>query len=280
MNRRDRGYAMLTAVAAIAAFAYIAFEVMAANRGAIIGLSAQVDRARMAAAADAGVMLAIEGVAIPDASRRWPIDGRSQAVSFDGMGLVITVEDERGKVPINRISPGQARRLFIAGGASGGQLEQLVAAFEDWQDDDDEPGPGGAERDDYRTTGIRPRNGEFRTVAELSRLKGMDPQVYARIAPICTVFFGQSGGFSARTASPAAIAVMIGSGENSPDIIIRQRELAGQRTALDTVDEDLRGRPMTVRVAVSDGRGGQFSRSAIVELTGNRSNPYWIRYLE
>jgi len=33
-------------------------------------------------------------------------------------------------------------------------------------------------------------------------------------------------------------------------------------------------------VTVRDADGGIFNRSAIVELTGNKTDPYWIRYID
>lgn len=264
---RDAGYAMLAAVAAIAAFAYIAFEVMAANRGAIISLSAQLGRARLDDAADAGLVLAMNGVAIDDPARRWPIDGRAQALTFDGMNLTVAVEDERGKAPINRLSQDQLRRLFAVAGASGDRLDTLVAAFQDWKDPDDEARLQGAERADYAGLGIAPRNGDARTLTELARLKGMDPEDLDRLGRLATVHFGL-GAFSAGTARPEVIVVMTG-GTASP-----AASSAGED------DADRRGRPMTVRVVVDDGRGGRLQRASVVELTGDPATPYWIRYSE
>ncbi len=46
---------------------------------------------------------------------------------------------------------------------------------------------------------------------------------------------------------------MLGTGENSPDVIERQRELQGERPTLDS-DQDMNiiGRPLTIKVAARD----------------------------
>jgi len=44
-RRRDQGFGLVAAVAAVAAFACIAFEVLAANRGALAGANAQFETA-------------------------------------------------------------------------------------------------------------------------------------------------------------------------------------------------------------------------------------------
>ncbi|MGZ8370533.1 MAG: hypothetical protein ACXWVH_05710, partial [Caulobacteraceae bacterium] len=218
-RKADSGYAMVAAVAAIAAFGYIALEVLSADRTTLVGLQARATQARLTAAADAGVAMAIHGLAIEDRVDRWAIDGRPRALTFDGASLVVTVEDERGKIPLNNIDEDQTERMFEAAGASPLQAQTLTDAFLDWRDDDDDPRPHGAEAEAYPAGAAKPRNGAFQTVGELALIRGMTPEIYNRIAPAATVFFGESGGFSAATSRPLALGVMSSAGENSADVI-------------------------------------------------------------
>jgi len=280
VNRRDQGYAMVAAVAAIAVFALISLDLLTSNRSAQRGLEARVTRASLLAAADAGVVMAVHGMAVEGRGERWPIDGRTRTQTFNGASLDITVSDERGKIPLNTITDVQARDMFEAAGAEGEDLDRLTDAFLDWRDDDDEPRDFGAESANYPPGAARPRNEAMQSVGELALIAGMRPEIFARLKPAVTVFFGNSGGFSAETAHPLAIGVMLGGGSDSADVLTRQRELAGQRTALEIArDKDLKGRAMTVDVIARDGRGGQATRSVIVELTGNPDRPYWVRNL-
>jgi general secretion pathway protein K len=281
MKRRDAGYAMIAAVAAIAAFSAVSFEVMATSRGEIADVSAEVERARLEAAADSAVALAIEGLGVVDETQRWPIDGRPRRLIVNGLPVVVTVEDERGKVPINELDEIQTRALFAAAGVDGMRLDALTDAFEDWQDDDDVARPHGAETPAYAAQGIAPRDGGFRTVDELAELKGMDGALFARLKPALTVNFGNSGGFSAETANPLAIGVMTGAGADSPEALDREKELQGERPALEIESgQDLTGRALTIHAVVRDGGDGNFTRSVIAELTGNKAHPYWIRSAE
>jgi general secretion pathway protein K len=274
--RREGGYALVAAVTAMAAFAYIAFEVIAASRGAVIGAAGEYDRARMKAAADAGVALAVHGLSIDDRTNRWSIDGRPRGLSIGGLNVSVAVEDEKGKIPLNHMSEEQARILFGAAGVSGERLEVLTDSFNDWRDADDDRRSNGAEGPDYAAAGIRPRNGRLRTVDELVHVRGMDAGLLARIAPSLSVI--TEGDFQSAYASPLAIAVMTETGMDSPEVIERQRELAGQRTAIDiTPDVDLIRRPLTVRVTVTDGRGGRFQAAPVIELTGLRERPFVVR---
>ncbi len=279
-RRRDDGFALVAAVAAMAVFAYFAFQVLDSGRGTIALLQAQQDRAVLVAAADAGLAQTIYNLGLEDRTQRLPVDGLPRTSWFDGAKLTITVGDERGKIPINKISADVERGLFAAAGVTGDRLDILVDSLEDWKDENDAPRPNGAEIAYYRPLGIRPRNGPIRTVDELGQIRGMDAALLSRIAPAITVFPGNNGGFNADTAPPLALEAMKGAGSAFFDIQKRQQELAGQRTALDIADDvPIAGRSLSIRVEARLGDGSIFTREEIVEFTGNSQQPYWIRYM-
>lgn len=258
----DRGYALLAALAALALFACIAFVSLAASRGTIAEVGGLVEQARLAAAADAGLALAVNGLSIEDRTRRWPIDGRARAAAFEGMRLTILIEDERGKVPLDSIDEGQARRMFAAAGAPDDRAESLAAAFVAWRDGAAASGAAAA---------------AFRTIEELRGLPGMDDALYRRLAGAVTIGAGARGAFSERTAQPLALAVMVEGGGGAPADIERRRELAGQRTALDIADDvSLIGHPLTVRVLVDDGGAGRLGRATVIEFV--TQSAWRIRY--
>lgn len=282
-QKRDSGYALLVAVVGIAAFAYVAFEAVEATRGAVASAEGEFAKARLSAAADAGLAIAIQGLGaeqVNAANGAWSIDGRAQTLSFNGMMLRISVEDERGKVPINALNETQVRQLFAAAGATGTELDTLTDSLDDWLDDDAEVRQNGAEDAYYSGAGLHPRNGALATVDELAGLKGMNPYLFARIAPAATTFFGDSGGFNQADALPLALRAMSASSIQTPEELEREREAAGETPAFDLADQSvsLIGRTLTVRVNAEDGHGGSLTRATIIELTGNPAQPYWIRY--
>lgn len=279
-SRRDDGFALVAAVAGVAVFAFFAFEILDASRGPVALLHAQQDRAVLAAAADAGIAQAIYNLALDDRAKRLPVDGIPRPSSFDNVRLSITVSDERGKVPINRVGSDVERRLFAAAGVNGDRLDILVDSLDDWKDENDAPRSHGAEIGYYRPLGIRPRNGAIRTVDELGQIRGMDAALLARIAPAITVFPGNDGGFNADTAAPLALAAMQGEASAGFNIQKRQQELVGQRTALDiTADTPIAGRSLSILVNARLSDGSVYTREEIVEFTGNPGQPYWIRYV-
>jgi general secretion pathway protein K len=270
---------MLAAIVGIAAFSYVSFETLAENRGIISEVQAEAERARLSAACDAGIAEAIAGIANPDRSQQWAIDGRTRNVLFDGIPLAIVIEDERGKIPLNGINEDQARDMFSIAGASGARLDTLTDSFEDWQDPDNIRRPNGAEAAEYLSQGYKPRNGAFHSTDELRMLNGMDDALFARISSSITVFFGESGGFAESTATPFALEVIGEAKPNSEEVIRRERQIAGEvpPTMIPNV-LTLVGRTLTVRVEAKL-NGADVKRAAIVELTNNKADPYWLRYL-
>jgi general secretion pathway protein K len=283
---RDRGYALVAAVTAVAAFAYIAFQVLAADRGQIISVGARLERAKLDAAADAGMMLAIHALGDPDPSHRLPIDGRVREMDFEGVTLDVTVADERGKIPLDGINPSQSRALFIGAGASEDRVDALVDELRSFQTGDDDRQADDASTD--QTPAELPylaqvRQGGFRTVGDLMALKDMDARLYERIAPAATVFFEESGPFVPANATTLAQKTMADDEDDSdqgPQPTIDSQQPAESADEQTPVDLNLIGRTLTVRVVARDRRGERTHRMAIVELTGAPDIPYWYRYVE
>jgi general secretion pathway protein K len=263
----------------MAVFAYVAFQVLAAGQGSMAIVAGRVQQARLSAAADAGIYMALHGLAEDDQRNRWSIDGRPREEAFDGMALTITVEDERGKAPLAGLNDAQARALFAGAGADGDRLDALVSEFRDWQTEDNRPANTSPSAEELAAPAIR--HGPIATVGELAGLKDMDPVLLARIEPVVTVFFEESGPFEPRNAKPLAIAAMSAQTGVDSQSIASQPEIESQTPdEVISPDDHLVGRTLTVRVVASDRDGARTHRMAIVELTGDTVRPYWIRYVE
>ncbi|HEY2179428.1 MAG TPA: hypothetical protein VGH15_12685 [Caulobacteraceae bacterium] len=273
LREDDRGSALVAAVAGVAVLALIAFQLLAANLGAIATTRARVERARLAAAADAGIQLAIYGLGAEDQNARWAIDGRHTDLDFAGVALDIAIEDERGKAPLAGLNESQARALFQGAGASGDQLDNLVAEFIDWQNE----APAAPQAP---PPAVQVRHGPMRTVSELAALPGMDRGLFASVAPSVTVFPELTGGFDPTNASPLAIVTMKSLGGESAEAVEGEQSFVGPQNAYMNPDDRYIGRTLTVRVTARARDRAQTRRMAIVELTGGKATPYWIRYVE
>ena len=268
---RQAGYAVLAAMLAAACFALLAAQVVSTSRSAVQSANAEVVRARLGAAAEAGLAMALDGLSTDDPAARWDIDGRPRHESFEGAELTITVEDERGKIPINLITPAQARSLFEHAGAGAAELDGLVEAFLDARD------PSRTVRAPAAAASGAPPVQGFATISDLAHVPGVTPGMFAALAPSVTVS-ADDAAFDARTATPMALEVMGGTGTSPAAVIERQRELAGDRTALDiTPPINLVGRVLTIWVNAESPPDGRFEAASVVELTGRPERPYLVR---
>jgi general secretion pathway protein K len=273
----EAGYALVAAVAAILVFAMLALGQVTGMRAAVISGEAEIEQARAAAAVDAGVALAIQHLLDPDDRRRWTMDGRVREARFDAARLLIRIDDERGKVPLNIIVEEQVTKMLELVGLSGEPLRVARDSYLDWLDDDDEPRLDGAESAWYARRGITVRNGPVSSIGELARIRGFTPRMVAQLQPFVTVHFA-GGVFEIRYAQPQALAVMYAGGEGGPQAIARLRELAGQQTAIGFVDAaQFVGRPLGIHVIAQLPGGARAERTVIVELTGTEVRPYVIR---
>lgn len=279
MRPAETGYALVTAVVAMAVLAMISLTLLQSASGTMAGASAENTRARLVAAAEAGTAIAIHGLGSDDSAGRRVIDGRVRTQRFDTLTLRIAVEDERGKIPINTLAAPQVRTMFALLGASGGQLDQLVDSFLDWRDVDDDARSLGAESRFYAARNRKPRNGPLRAVDEMGEIRGVTPAMVEALRGDVTMAGDMD--FDPRFATPLALAVFSGAGLQSAAVIQRQRVLAGQSPALALGDDEtLVARPLTIRVEARSDTGERYSRATRIEFTGSAVRPLFIHGLE
>lgn len=281
-RRGDAGYALVAAITAVAAFAYIAYQILAADRGAVVGLGARVERARLEAAADAGTMLAIHALGQSDAASRWSIDGKPHEAEFNGVRLQISIQDERGKVPLDGLNPDQSRVFFEQGGARGERVDALVDELRNFQSGEDERQTNDETSQPVQASYLaQVRQAGFRGVGDLMALKDMDTALFNRLAASSTVFFEESGPFEPHNASELARTTMTtGEDVDTPDASDASTGDDNAAEPPPPTDVNVVGRTMTVQVIAVDARGAHAHRSAIIELTGNPGQTYWTRYAE
>ena len=274
----DRGYAMLAVVAGIGVMAAVAAGAASSTAARLDTLEAETTNARLSAAADAGVEIALANLTCPGLATRWSIDGRTYNETFNQVPVAIRIEDEAGKIMINRIDGENIGWLMTSLGLPQSEVNVLRDSFDDWIDQDDSPRANGAEGRAYFPRGYGARNGPPQSVEELGDIRGFTPALVGRIARIATVEVNGAA-FDKRYADPLAIQVMNDGDGNSPAVIERRREIAGQRPAFAITDPaDWSGRVVTV-IAVARGPGGaQAQRRVVVQLTGKPREPYVLRW--
>lgn len=270
----------MVAVASLAVLALLALTIIEATRGSTRSARAELDRARLNAAADAGIALAVQGLAQGSAARRWRPDGRVREVEFAGATITIRIEEELAKVPINNLNDQQVEALLAEFGLQGAELEEGRDAFLDWRDGDDEPRLRGKEADDYAELGIRPRNGALRSNGELAAIPAIGPELAQRMDPYVTVFAPASGRFAQANAAPLVRRVMADRlfEDGFAGVAVAQGGIGEDESG--RVDDGVSGRPLRITARASNAAGSAARRSVVIELTGNPAKPYVVRARE
>lgn len=264
-------------MASLAVLALLALTMIEATRGSTRSARAELDRARLSAAANAGIVLAVQGLSQASNARRWQPDGRLREVEFAGATLEIRIEDELAKVPLNLIGEEQAEALLAEFGLQGAELETARDAFLDWRDRDDFPQPRGRERDSYARDNIQPRDGPLRSNGELAAIPAIGPALAARMDPFVTVFATGNVRFAEQRATPLARRVMTERvfAESVNGVAVREGGLAPEDTG--RVDDGVTGRPLRIIVRARGADGSAARRNVVIELTENPQRPYVVR---
>jgi type II secretory pathway component PulK len=106
---------------------------------------------------------------------RKALDDNNLEQTFYGM------EDESGKINVNRAPEEVLRRLF-------GVHAEVVPAVLDWRSQSPLRRPGGAKGNDYDHLGYTCRNGALRSLEELRLVKGMTPELFRDVQGSLTVY--------------------------------------------------------------------------------------------
>lgn len=127
---------------------------------------------------------------------RWPLVPRP--LGAEGNPVIAELLDLNARFNLNNLVAGERsnrtevqrfERLLSTLGISGEIVEPIL----DWLDPDSNTRPGGAEDDYYirLPTPYRVANGSFARTAELLLVRGMTPDIYARLEPFVTALPGR-----------------------------------------------------------------------------------------
>ena len=211
---------LLTVIAS--AFAYsMRTETLAARN--------EISLAQARALADGAVMrMAFELMRPRTLNETWQADGQPHYWDEGDAHVAANAIDESGKIDLNSASDALLKGLFqTAGGLDVDAAQGIVDKIDDWKDADDLKRPNGAEAPDYQAAGLsyKPANAPFENIAELQRVLGMTPAVYAAVAGNLTVF-SKSPGVNPAFASRTVLLAIPGATPEVVDTYLAQRQNA------------------------------------------------------
>lgn len=159
--------------------------------------------------AHAGIDYALSRMRATPTQPSWRADGRPYRWQFDGRTVELRIVDETGKVDLNKADLNLLQALLRALNVAPDKAARLAGAIVDWRDIDSLlQVSGGAETADYQAAGLPygAKNAPFDSISELQRVLGMEPALYAQLAPMVTVY--GSGRPSSRFAAAPVLTAM------------------------------------------------------------------------
>ncbi|HEY1326613.1 MAG TPA: hypothetical protein VGI14_06725 [Casimicrobiaceae bacterium] len=183
--------------------------------------------AQARAAADGAVERTAFELSRPRIADTWLPDGSPHTWQDGDATIVASAVDEAARIDINFANDALVKSMLAAQGVDDDRAAHIADAIADWRDTDDLKRPNGAEEADYRAAGLKyaPSNGPFETVAEVGRVLGVTPDVYARIAPLLTVYSHQPG-INALTAPRDVLLSLPNATADVVDTYLEQRAAA------------------------------------------------------
>ncbi len=293
----ERGIALVMVLWVVAFLALVLSAFAGESRVALDIARNRLAAAEAETAADAGVALALSGLAAavseaarasgaPPAEGVWEADGTVHALQWQGAELRVRVDNESGKIDLNAAPDDAFAALFQALGIAPGTAADLAAALIEWR-----KRRTAALGIATRRAAARPSDeptGPFFALEELKRVPGVTPDLYAAIAPYVTVWSKQPVP-DPRTASRPVLLTIPGA---DPARVDAWLALRGSEQAAAPVPGDLASgivstnltRPtVTVHVEARIA-GARFRRNAVAVVTGDPQDPVhmlaWERDLQ
>jgi general secretion pathway protein K len=274
--RTQRGVALLLVLWTLALLSLIAAAFTATSRTEAQLARNFVDNAQARALAEAGIARAILGLLEPRPEDRWRADNFDYTFPLADGEVAIAIQDEAGKVDLNRAPDALLREMFLAVGIGGRETDGLVRAI-NGRRPQGETRPAGAQDE------ITPASG-FASVEELLGVPGMTPELYARIAPDLTVYSNRLA-INPMTAPPEVLAAAPGISPSVVEAILSVRNGSGNFAALVARLEAMganrygpltTARTFTIRAEARTTAGAVFIREAVVALPRRAAPPFQI----
>jgi general secretion pathway protein K len=199
IKNSQRGLALVTVLWVLVLLSLIAASFTATTRTEVNVTRNIIDNAKAEALADAGVYRAIYAVLHHFDHGGWRVDGTPYLWRFAEGEVIISIQDEAGKVDLNRAPDEVLRGLLLAVKWTGRdgeavrledvEADALVDAIRDFADEDDLHRLNGAEDPDYEKAGLPwdAKDARFQAVEELQQVLGMRREIYQAIEPVITV---------------------------------------------------------------------------------------------
>lgn len=269
----QRGVALLVVLWACTLLAILLGGYAALSRTEAMQARYQFAQTQAHYAAEAGLNRAIYGLQAPE--QRWVADGRNYPLPWDGAKVTVSVTNEAGKVDLNTASPEVLNGLLRAVGLDEAPAQALSDAIVQWRSPPITKDQLDQRIGLYHAAGrsYGPRNGPFASIEELQLVLGMDSALYARLAPVLTIWSGRN----TPDESSASLLVLGSLPGMTPE---RMQEIASSRAGNNATAAlaGASGVTHSIRSTAVLADGTRAVLNVTVRLQGNRSGaqPYAV----
>jgi general secretion pathway protein K len=243
----------------------LAAQVTGAGRAETRVAAALRSAAQLRQAADAAVYETIWHM-LDGGGDYWAPGSGQRLLDEAGSRVLVTIEDQRGKLDVNQVPPALLQALFAILGADNTTAATAAKAISEWhtqQPGDDE----GSTTSDYAGEGRLwgPPGQDFQTLSELKLVRGMTPALYDASLPYLTLALEQGPWLA--YAGPVVTAA-VAKAKHDGNLVIEPADQRG---------------PVVLRItAQASGPNHEaFERHVLMRLDGALSGPAWkYRILE
>jgi general secretion pathway protein K len=184
-------------------------------------------------AAEAGITRAIYEVytervshrEITGSDGRWIGDGKPYPFTLDDAHVMVSVEDEIGKVDLNTADLPVITGLIVSAGVVPEKAKRIASEIDVWRSEG-APDSDAVRRYQIAGRSYGPRRGMFPSIEELQAVLGVDGDLYSRMEPALTVW-GRRTQPVAYFASPLALTALPGVDLATAQAYITQRDSSG-----------------------------------------------------
>ncbi len=269
LRHKQRGIALLMVLWVLILLGLIAASFLRETR---LGTSLArniTENAKAEALAEAGIQRAMVGLLDPDPTTRWRTGTAYNFAFGEGM-VVVLIEDEGGKIDLNRAPAPILLALLEAAGADSERARALVDAIYDFRDADQERRGAGAEDPDYLAAGLEDgaKDAPFDETEELMQVLGMTREMHDAIRPYVTVY-SRRGRINLLTAPEFVLRAIPNLKPEQLEKILADRADAAR---LDRIRADV----VTVRAEAVTRGGGAFTREAVLRQSEEAEQPFTI----
>ena len=280
---RQRGIALIMVLWLTVMLAVVGGAFAFSMRSEVLAARNAVSIAQVRAAADGAIDRTVLELLRPRTKESWKADGQHHRWKDGDMLLVASAVDEGARIDLNTAAEPLLKNVFVVlGEMDDAAASALVDAIVDWRDADDLRRPSGAEAPDYRAanSNYTPTNRDFESIGELSRVLGVTPALYAKVAGVLTVHSRQRG-VNSLTASRNVLLAIPGATPEAVDAYVTARDeallnnLPVQPFPPAAAFGAGAGAVWRVRAEAFDADGVTFVREAVVRATADPRRPYY-----